>query len=268
MLFNKAVLISLVTSVLAIEVDKSTITVPPFSAVPTNIPFVPHSENGNEELIYIGEDSDGIIWIDEDNITYLDGEELYDGGDSDHEFIDVIDGDDEDDSDDGLEYDENGYNIEYDESDPGREWTNPAPEEEWEWDESGQLWKKKECCETLFREKTVTKWVKQRPKTRTAWKTRYKTMLKTVIKTALKTITKSYKLPVQTTTVKIGVTTTKTLKLPPVTTTKVVQKVTTETVVESETYHDPVTKTYERPYTVTKTETVRATDDCNVKDSC
>ncbi|KAG5369008.1 hypothetical protein CJU90_1259 [Yarrowia sp. C11] len=264
MLFNKTVLISLVTVVLANKVDRSTITVPPNpAAYPTFSPF-----SVNDELIYVGEDSDGVIWVDEDNITYLDGEELYDGGESDHEYIDVIDAIDPDEKD--LEYDENGYNIEYDDTDPGREWTNPPPKEEWEWDESGQLWKKKECCETLYREKTVTKWVKQKPKTRTVLKTSYKTMLKTVIKTAYKTITKTYKLPVQTTTVKIPVTTTKTYKLPPVTVTETFQKYRTihKTQTESETYDNPVTKTLHREYTVTETEYLKPTDNCKGKDSC
>jgi hypothetical protein len=261
MLFNKTVLVSLVTAVLAGNVDKSTITVPPNPAAhPTYAPL-----SANDELIYVGEDSDGVIWIDEDNITYLDGEELYDGGDSDHEFIDVIDADEDD-----LQYDENGYNIEIDDSDPGREWTNPPPKEEWEWDESGQLWKKKECCETLYREKTFTKWIKQKPKTRTAWKTRYKTMLKTVIKTAYQTITKTYKLPVQTTTVKIPITTTKTFKLPPVTVTETYQKDRTvvKTRTESETYDNPVTKTLHREYTVTETEYLKPTNDCKGKNDC
>ncbi|KAG5361005.1 hypothetical protein CJU89_4107 [Yarrowia sp. B02] len=267
MLLKTAVLVSLVSSALAIEVDLATITRGPTTLVPTYVPLAPLSIP--DGLIYVGEESDA-PWIDEDNITYLDGDELHDGADNEHESIDIID-----DFDDGIEYDENGLYIEYDNSELEREEETPPPppQEEWEWDESGQMWKKKECCETVYKFKTQTKWVKQKPVTKVAWKTRNKTMMKTVIKTAYQTITKTYKLPRETTTVKFAVTTTKTFKLPKetLTMTKVLQRdpvTVTSTRVKSETYHDIVTKTYQRDHTYTETETVAPSKDCKGKDYC
>lgn len=243
--------------------DRATITRPPTTLVPT---YVPLSMN-TEGLIYVGEDSDGPVWIDDDNITFLDGEETYDAGDSDYEFIDVIDVEEDD-----TPYDENGLFIEYDNTDLEREEeTPPEPEPEFEWDEQGQMWKKKECCKTVYKFKTQTKWVKQKPVTKTAWKTRYKTIIKTAIKTAYKTITKTYKLPVQTTTVKYAVTTTKTFKLPvqTKTITKTYQKdpiTVTKTEIKSYTYQDFVTKTYQRDYTITKTCTETVMPTCKGKE--
>lgn len=214
------------------------------------------------DLIYVGE-SEGATYIDEHNITYVGGnpddsrgshgEEVQLGIGEDYEFIDVIDIEEDQDE---YEYDENGLYIEYDYSDIERkkneEVKPPSPEdEEYEWDEEGQLFKKK-CCETFTSFLTKTMTVKARPTTKTFYKTVDKTIKKTVVKTAVQVSTKSYKLPPQTKTVKFAVTVTTTIKLAPETVTETSYKP-AKTVTEKIAKSVRVTKTRVNESTVTKT---------------
>lgn len=263
MLLNKAIILALASAVFANEADRATITRAPFTTlVPTYVPG--GGEPGdNPELVFIGGDSDGEIYIDEDNVSYLDDSDDSDTVEEDHEFIDIVYEEDD------VEYNEDGLHIEFDESDLSRDHRKTEEKKDvLEWDEQAAKWKKK-CCSVIYKCMTETKVIKQKPRTKMIYRTRFKTMITTAIKTAYKTISKTYRGLPETKNVKVPVTQSKTVRLPPVTTTKFLQK---EPITESQYIPKEytITKTYENEYTTTKTctETIKPTKQCKEKEDC